>query len=133
MSDQFSINAWEASLFILIQRELPPQERDKLSGQIDKITSLKRDEMGQLMFTISGEAVPFGVTDAFPILLWYFDTDGWLVNMALHLDAKGNLLRLERYRVDGRPIELLWPRLDQVRLQLSTGDPHTFDAALGWK
>jgi hypothetical protein len=89
--------------------------------------------MGQLTFRVPAEATPIDMVDLFPILLWYFDSDGWLVNMAVHLDSRGLLDRLERYRIDGQPIVLLWPRLDQIRLQLSSSAINTFDPVSGWK
>jgi len=120
-------NVWEASLISMASQKLNAVAAQTLVEQL-RGTTVEADEQGQLRFHVPESAPTVPDTDVFPISFFYYDSDGMPVEMLLHLNgARRHISSLERYRDDGRHINLLWPQLDQVRCSLYT-PPGSIDA-----
>ena len=111
-------NVWEASLISLASQQLGEHAGRALLEQL-RGTTVEADEQGQLRFYVPESARTVADTDVFPIIFFYYDNDGMPVEMLLHVNAATrHISSLERYRLAGGHINLLWPQLDQVRCSL---------------
>lgn len=128
------LNIWEGTLLQIVSTKLPGEDCARFAQQVAAAEVVRRPSPGNVLIDVPGGANRLSSVESFPVHGWYFDGDGGLVSILVHVDAERAALSfLERYRVDGAPIQLLWPRLDQVRLQTSPGPQSLkFDPVHGW-
>lgn len=107
-------NPWECSLIALFG-QLGNSDLSSVLKQLKSAEVIELDDQGQIRFEMSSPAPEPIMTSVFPLTAVYFDVDGWPVFVIVHAED-GVLSSIERYRATGDRINMLWPRLDQVRL-----------------
>lgn len=106
----------------MVAKSLAGQDGTALVDQMKQAEVEDVDDQGQIRIRVRDDAPPLRSDSQFPIDLWYFDSDGMIVSLLLHANgATKQIQSIERYRLDGDKIHLLWPQLDQVRLGTPPG------------